>query len=190
MDIWIWGFPGGTSSKESTCQWRRRKRHRFNPWVSRIPWSRIWQPTPVFSLGKFHGQRSLAGYSPWGHKESEWSELLSTHTHTYLLVIMNNAAIHKVFCGHIFSFLLEGRYSSILGRDCWIYFFFNWRINTLQNCVGFCQTSTWISHRYSYVPSLFFVFKIPLTILGHVQFLVNFKISLPFAKEKPAEILI
>ena len=35
-----------------------------SPWIGKIPWSRKWQPTPVFSPGKFHGQRSLAGYSP------------------------------------------------------------------------------------------------------------------------------
>ena len=40
------------------------KRHRFNPWVRKTPWSRKWQPTPVFLPGKSHGQRSLAGYSP------------------------------------------------------------------------------------------------------------------------------
>ena len=39
----------------------------FNPWIGRIPWKRKWQPTPVSFPGKFHGQRSLAGYSPWGH---------------------------------------------------------------------------------------------------------------------------
>ena len=38
---------------------------RFNPWVGKIPWSRKWQPTPVFLPGEFHGQRSLVGYSPW-----------------------------------------------------------------------------------------------------------------------------
>ena len=42
------------------------------------------QPTPVFVLGKSHGQRSLAGYSPWGHKESDITEYLSTHTHFLL----------------------------------------------------------------------------------------------------------
>ena len=42
---------------------------RFDPWVRKIPWSRQQQPTPVFLPGKFHGQRSLAGYSPQGHKE-------------------------------------------------------------------------------------------------------------------------
>ena len=39
---------------------------------------RKWQPIPVFLLGKFQGQRSLAGYSPWGHKESDTTERLST----------------------------------------------------------------------------------------------------------------
>ena len=43
-----------------------------------------WQPTPVFLPGKFHGQRSLAGYSPWGRKESYMTDQLSTHTCTRL----------------------------------------------------------------------------------------------------------
>ena len=41
-------------------------RHRFDPWVEKIPWRKKWQPTPVFVPGKFHGQRSLVGYSPRG----------------------------------------------------------------------------------------------------------------------------
>ena len=44
--------------------------------VRKIPWRRAWQPTPVFLPGEFHGQRSLAGYSPRGHKRvglSEWT---------------------------------------------------------------------------------------------------------------------
>ena len=43
---------------------RRCKRCGFDPWVGKIPWRREWQPTPVFSPGESHGQRSLAGYSP------------------------------------------------------------------------------------------------------------------------------
>ena len=39
-------------------------RHRFDPWVGKIPWRRAWQPTPVFLPGESHGQRSLAGCSP------------------------------------------------------------------------------------------------------------------------------
>ena len=61
-------FPDGASSKESACQCRRHKRYGFNPWVRKIPWRRKQQPTPLFFPGEFHGQRSLAGYSPWGHR--------------------------------------------------------------------------------------------------------------------------
>ena len=64
------------SGKESACQCRRCKRHGFDPWVGKIPWSRQWQPTPVFFPGKSHGQRSLAGYGPWGCKESDTTERL------------------------------------------------------------------------------------------------------------------
>ena len=45
-------------------------------WVGKTPWGRAWQPTPVFLPGEFHGRRSLAGYSPWGHKESDTTERL------------------------------------------------------------------------------------------------------------------
>ena len=38
-----------------------------------------WQPTPVFLPGESHGQRSLAGYSPWGHKELDTTERLHFH---------------------------------------------------------------------------------------------------------------
>ena len=55
------GLPRWLGGKESTCQGRR------------------WQPTPVFLPGKFHGQRNLAGYSPWGHKDSDTTERLSRH---------------------------------------------------------------------------------------------------------------
>ena len=44
------------------------------PVSARDPWRRKWQPTPVFLPGESHGQRSLAGYSPWHRKESNISE--------------------------------------------------------------------------------------------------------------------
>ena len=46
-------------------------------WVGKIPWRRAWQPTLVFLPGESHGQRRLAGYSPWGHKGSDTAEQLS-----------------------------------------------------------------------------------------------------------------
>ena len=70
------GFPGGTSGKEYACQCRRHRRRKFDPWVGKIPWRRKSQPAPVFFPGKF--QRSLVGYSPWGHKELDTTEWLNT----------------------------------------------------------------------------------------------------------------
>ena len=63
------------SDQDSACQCRRCQ---INAWVKKIPWSRKPQPTLVFLPGKFHGQRSLAGYSPWGCKESDTSEYAHT----------------------------------------------------------------------------------------------------------------
>ena len=70
------GLPRWLSGKEPSCQWRSG----LNPWVGKIPWRRKQQPTPVFLPGKFHGQRSLAGYSLWGLKESDTTEWLSMHS--------------------------------------------------------------------------------------------------------------
>ena len=50
-------------------------RHGFDLWVEKIPWRRAWQPTPVFLPGGSHGRRSLAGYSPQGHTESDTTEV-------------------------------------------------------------------------------------------------------------------
>ena len=76
------GFPGGTSAKEPSCQCRRCKRCRFDPWVRKIPWRRARQLTPVFLPGESWAPkenprlpRSLVGYHPWGHKESGLTEV-------------------------------------------------------------------------------------------------------------------
>jgi len=73
------------NGKEPTSQCRRYKRPRFNCWVGKIPQKRKWQPTPVFLPGESYRQRSLAGYSPSGRKESDTTEWLGTHTHKYNL---------------------------------------------------------------------------------------------------------
>ena len=53
------------------------RRQGFNPWVSKIFWRKKWQPVPVYLPGESFGQRSLAGYSPWGHKELDMGEGLN-----------------------------------------------------------------------------------------------------------------
>ena len=66
-----------TGVNRGDWQCRRHKRHGFSPWVGKIPWRKASQPTLVFLFGECHGQRSQAGYSPWGHKESDMTEQLT-----------------------------------------------------------------------------------------------------------------
>ena len=68
-------FQGGANGGEPICQCRRHKRCGLNPWVERIRWRRACQPTPVFLPGESHGQRSLAGYSPKGHRGMDTTEV-------------------------------------------------------------------------------------------------------------------
>ena len=82
MDFFpIWVTSGGPGGKETACQCRRHKRLGLNPWVRKSPWRRKWQPTPVFLPGKFQGQRSLGGYSPWSHRELAATEHSSNVGH-------------------------------------------------------------------------------------------------------------
>ena len=63
MVICVWGFSGGSAVKNSPAG-------DTGSIAGKVPWSRAWQPTLVFLLGDSHGQRSLAGYSRWGHRKS------------------------------------------------------------------------------------------------------------------------
>ena len=64
------------SSKESAYQCRR---HRFDPWVRKLPWRRKQQPTPEFLPAKSQGQRNLVVYSPCGHKKSDTADQLNNN---------------------------------------------------------------------------------------------------------------
>ena len=56
----------------------------FDPWVGKIPWRREQLPTPGFLPGKFHGQRSLAGYSPWGCRVGhDWVTFIFSWQNSY-----------------------------------------------------------------------------------------------------------
>ena len=67
------GFPGGSLVKNPPAN-VGDVGDGFDPWVRKIPWKRKWQPTPVSLPGSSHGQRRLAGFSPWGHKRG-WTRL-------------------------------------------------------------------------------------------------------------------
>ena len=68
------GFPGDSVVKNPPANAGDTKKRKFDLWVRKTPWSRKWQPTPVFLPGESHGQRSLEEHSPWGRKESDTTE--------------------------------------------------------------------------------------------------------------------
>ena len=83
------GFTGGASGKELACRCRGQNRHRFDPWVWKIPWRRAGQPIPVFLPRESHGQRRI----PWAEENpmdrgvhgvtKSWTQL-STHPLRFL----------------------------------------------------------------------------------------------------------
>ena len=63
------------------------------PGLGMIPWRIEWQSTPLFLPGESHGQKSLAGFSPWGHKESDTAEVTEyTCTHIQCNIKSKNIA--------------------------------------------------------------------------------------------------
>ena len=68
----------------------------FDPWVRKIPWRRKWQPTPVLLPRKFHGWRTLVGYSPWGHKESDMTEWLHLHINKHIVSQKYKLKMHLI----------------------------------------------------------------------------------------------
>ena len=69
-------FSGDTSGKESACQCRGG----FNPWGGGAdPLEKRMVTHSSILAEKSHGQRSLVGYSPWGHKESDMTEQLNNN---------------------------------------------------------------------------------------------------------------
>ena len=87
------GFPGGSVVKNLPANAGDARDAVSIPGLGRS--LRKWQPTPVFLPGKFHGQKSLAGYSPRGHKESDTTE----YTPQLSTVILHNWALSSGFIG-------------------------------------------------------------------------------------------
>ena len=115
----------------------------FNPWVGKIPWRRKGHPTPVLLPGKFHGWRSLAGYSPLGRKESdttEWLHLMSfiervrikigtlTYKH-FSLKQWSTAVIGSTITNHFILICISSNFSEKLWPSDCILFYFSWHIS-------------------------------------------------------------
>ena len=115
------GFPSGTGSQESACQRRGWKRRSFDPWSGNISSSRKWQPAPVFLPGESHGQRSLAGYSPWSHEESDTTEWVSTSTTATITILNNRLKLQVVMVVIIVVGIIYFCFLSVLAPWYWKY---------------------------------------------------------------------
>ena len=81
-------------------QCRGHGRCGFDPWVGKTSWSRSWQPTPVFLLGKCYEQRRLVGYGPWDCKELDMTEVtehagIYVYIHSFL-IFFSTMAYHRI----------------------------------------------------------------------------------------------
>ena len=74
------GFPGGSAVKNPATNAGAPGDAGLDPWVGKIPRRRKWHPTPRFSPGESHGQRSLVGCGPRGRKEPDMTEHMHTHS--------------------------------------------------------------------------------------------------------------
>ena len=110
--------PWQLSGKEPTCQCRR---HGFNPWVEMMPLRKKWQLTAGVLPGKSHGQKSLAGYSPWSRKQSDTPKRLAL-----------SLSLSHLF--EISAFSSETRKQSDSGH------YYEKRYAVWKNCVNFAVT--------------------------------------------------
>ena len=78
--LWWWGFPASSAGKESSCNSGDLG---SVPGLGRSPGREHGNPLQNSCLENPHGQRRLAGYSPWGSKESHTAKRVHTHTHTH-----------------------------------------------------------------------------------------------------------
>ena len=94
------GLPWWLNSKESACQCRR---HGFDPWVWKIPWSRKWESIPVFLPGEFCGQRSLAAKT--------------LGTGCFAPVLFNHFQVYEMVSRPPYVFKATGERRSFIGRQ-------------------------------------------------------------------------
>ena len=98
-------------------------------WVGKIPWRRKWPPAPVFSPGESHGQRSLAGYSPWGRKSwtwlNDWPPPPKDRTQSYCISFASHFICHRLLSPgingiyHIMPFGLLAFLSNVIDNKLW-----------------------------------------------------------------------
>ena len=117
---------------------------KFNPWVRKIIWRRAWPPTPVSLPGEAQGQRSLAGYSPWGYRDAAarrgWSgSACMCSICTGLKSIKQEGPFSRGFYTKKVPFLTNSHLLDFVVYEC--------RACSCLGCVLRCQKVRW-THRF------------------------------------------
>ena len=88
---------------------------------------KAWQPTSVFFPGESHGQRSLAGWSPWGRKVSDVTEWLSTAqyfiVYVYPIFFIHSSVNGHFVCFHVLAIVSNATVNTWVNVSFWIMFF-------------------------------------------------------------------
>jgi len=121
---------GSASGQEPSWQCRKLKRCRFNPWVRKIPWSRAWQPTPVFLPGESHGQTKPTGLQSIGsqrvgHDRSDLAPLLEPEGRRGVSPGVNSRSWVGLR-SHLMPWLWKGPSPSSCG--CWLVVHRSWEL--------------------------------------------------------------
>ena len=130
-------FPNGASGKEHDFQCRRHMRIQLDPWKGKIPWRRTWQPTPIFLPGGSHEQRSLAGYSPWGHKEWDMAQVTSHTCQGSAVLATSGTLIQPSSSLFPFSLVFPRKLSDFLPTDFFFLIIYFGCAESLLLCAGF-----------------------------------------------------
>ena len=95
VSIFVSIYPGGSAVKSLPAM-QEMQETQFDPWVRKIPLEEEMATHPAFLREKSHGQRSLVGYWPWDHRESDRAERARTHTHTHTHTQYTRSTISKI----------------------------------------------------------------------------------------------
>ena len=132
LSLYVLGFPGSSANTESACN---AEDPGLIPGLGRFPWRSEWLPTPVFLPRELYWQRNLAGYSPWGSKESDMTEWITISLITFsictrpphkqivnerkYLLIQLSQLLNEV-SQHYFTDIMAETYTSDSSWPCWL----------------------------------------------------------------------